>query len=259
MSNISGSGTGNRQIMRHCLLAMAGCCLVAAGCTTPEIHRRTASGQPYEQFDRHYTPMEKSAGFTQTGVASWYGNKFHGKKTASGEPYNMYAMTAAHKTLPLGTYVRVINLENHRSAVVRINDRGPFVDDRIIDLSYLAATRLGIAQTGTGRVQLIALNKEDDIAPVNDRELIKAALPENARQPGFTLQVGSFTRRENAVNLRAALAKQYDEARLVIYHDGRETFYRVRVGRYDSREKGEAARQEMLTDGFSNVRLLTIK
>ena len=112
--------------------------------------------KPYKVLGKWYQPLPHSDGFRQRGLASWYGRDFHGKKTSSGEIYNMHAMTAAHKTLPLGTYVRVYNLENKRSTLVRINDRGPFVRGRIIDLSYSAAKEVGIVGPGTARVSLRA-------------------------------------------------------------------------------------------------------
>ncbi len=252
-----------RPESRPGLLCLTACILVAPlllnGCAglEPEPPRRTSHHQPYRQFGKWYTPLTDSTGFTQTGIASWYGNKFHGNKTASGEVYDMYAMTAAHKTLPLGTYVKVVNLDNDRSAVVRVNDRGPFVDGRVIDLSYLAASKIGIAQCGTGRVRLEALGKDHPQAGPSRRELAAVALPPDAEKPYFTLQMGSFTNRQNAVNLREALTRDHEPARIVIFHDGGRTFYRVRLGRYATQEEGERARQKMLTEGFRNVKVLT--
>jgi len=113
----------------------------------------------YTVFGKRYVPLSSAEGFKQEGIASWYGKDFHGKKTANGERYNMYAMTAAHKILPMNTTVRVTNLSNGKAVYVRINDRGPFVDNRIIDLSYTAASRIGIIQMGTGRVRIEAIQK----------------------------------------------------------------------------------------------------
>jgi rare lipoprotein A len=111
----------------------------------------------YVVFGKRYYPLKSAKNFVQEGIASWYGKDFHGKKTANGERYNMYAMTAAHKTLPMNTRVRVTNLNNGKTMIVRINDRGPFGGSRIIDLSYTAASRLGIAQKGIGRVRIKAI------------------------------------------------------------------------------------------------------
>ena len=111
-----------------------------------------------------YRVMETSEGYREEGLASWYGGYFHGRQTSSGDVYDMYLMTAAHKSLPLPTYVRVTNLANGRAVVLRVNDRGPFVDDRIIDLSFTAATKLGMAEQGTARVEVVALDP-----PARDR------------------------------------------------------------------------------------------
>lgn len=119
----------------------------------PEPLSRYGNPNSYEVFGKTYHVLKKvQHGHTQTGMASWYGTKFQGKRTSSGEPYDLYAMTAAHKHLPLPTYVSVKNLKNNREIVVKVNDRGPFVDDRIIDLSYAAAQKLGIFEVGTAPV-----------------------------------------------------------------------------------------------------------
>jgi rare lipoprotein A len=109
---------------------------------------------PYKVFGKHYTPMQSRMPFSETGVASWYGKKFHGHLTSNGETYDMYAMSAAHKTLPLPSFVKVTNLANNKSVVVRVNDRGPFHQDRIIDLSYSAAYKIGVYDTGTAEVKI---------------------------------------------------------------------------------------------------------
>jgi rare lipoprotein A len=118
-------------------------------------------GKPYEVFGVTYYPLSSSEGYVEEGIASWYGKKFHNRPTANGEVYDMYAITAAHKTLPLPTWVRVTNLDNLRSMVLRINDRGPFVGDRIIDLSYAAAEVLGFEEQGTANVRVEALAKAE--------------------------------------------------------------------------------------------------
>ena len=130
----------------------------------PKIEPRSRSGNPdeYEAFGVVYHVLDDSSGFTERGRASWYGKKFHGKKTASGEPYDMFAMTAAHKTLPIPSYVRVTNLENGKTCVVRVNDRGPFHSKRIIDLSYAAAARIGITTSGHAEVEIRAVQPGDD-------------------------------------------------------------------------------------------------
>lgn len=122
---------------------------------TPQTEQLSRGGnKPYQLFGQHYTPLINALEHDEAGIASWYGNKFHGHLTSNGEIYNMFAMTAAHKTLPLPSYVRVTNLDNMKSAIVRVNDRGPFHRDRIIDLSYSAAHKLDMLKQGTARVQL---------------------------------------------------------------------------------------------------------
>ena len=147
----------------------------------------------YTEFGETYCPMISAEGFVETGIASWYGEKFHGRPTALGETYNMYAMTAAHKTLPLPTRVRVTNLENGRSAVLRVNDRGPFVRGRVIDLSYTAARDLGVYRPGTARVRIEALEAGGSPAPWS--------------VPGAYayLQAGAFASRENAAKLHSRI------------------------------------------------------
>lgn len=126
----------------------------------PKLEPKSKYGNPdsYKVLGKRYYTMDKSSGFKQTGLASWYGTKFHGKRTSSGEPYNMYAMTGAHKTLPLPTYARVTNKANNKSIILKINDRGPFHSDRIIDLSYAAASKLGVLGMGTAKVELTAID-----------------------------------------------------------------------------------------------------
>jgi rare lipoprotein A len=126
----------------------------------PRQEFKTRSGNPetYEIDGVSYRVLNTSAGYREQGIASWYGGYFHGRTTSSGDIYDMYLMTAAHKSLPLPTYVRVTNLENGLAVVLRVNDRGPFVGDRIIDLSFTAATKLGMADSGTARVEVVALD-----------------------------------------------------------------------------------------------------
>lgn len=142
---------------------------------------------PYEVLGRSYRVMASAEGYRETGIASWYGTKFHGRLTSSGEAYDMYRLTAAHKTLPLPTWAEVRHLGNGRSIIVRINDRGPFHPDRIIDLSWAAAVQLGIDQSGTGPVEVTAISFDEPI--------VAATRP--ARLP-VLLQVGAFGERQRA-------------------------------------------------------------
>lgn len=193
----------------------------------PRAEPRAAYGNrsPYTVLGRTYTVMPSSQGYVERGIASWYGTKFHGRLTSSREPYDMYAMTAAHKSLPLPTFVRVTNLENGRSVIVRVNDRGPFHEDRIIDLSYAAAIKLGIHVAGTGKVEVRAIDPEHP-------ELATApAVPATARDVPLYVQVGAFASRDNALRLAARVEDQdVDDVFLDrVLRDGR-ALYRVRVG-----------------------------
>jgi len=177
-------------------------------------------------------------------MASWYGKGFHGRKTASGETYNMYAMTAAHKTLPMGTYVRAQNLDNGKTVDVRINDRGPFVHGRVIDLSYEAAKRMGVVGPGTAPVEIVALGavKETKVGGKVQRRLV----PGDYYAGDFTIQVGAFKERKNAVRLRNKLAVTYQNAHIAVYESALGAFYRVRVGRSDRLE--EARKYESILE-----------
>ncbi|MEJ2284633.1 MAG: septal ring lytic transglycosylase RlpA family protein, partial [Desulfobacterales bacterium] len=167
------------------------------GCAStyePPPKRPAGYPKPYKVFGKWYQPLPHSKGFRQRGIASWYGKDFHGKKTSNGDIYNMYAMTAAHKTLPLGTFVRVRNLENNHEVEVRVNDRGPFVRGRIIDLSYAAAKDIGIVGPGTARVEVVALG-----TPVSTDAGSSTSYVQGDYYSGnFTYQVGAFVNRENA-------------------------------------------------------------
>ncbi|MFZ5563388.1 MAG: septal ring lytic transglycosylase RlpA family protein [Thermodesulfobacteriota bacterium] len=233
-------GTRYKCILPFCLMTVV---LLMWGCST-----RVASTPPsrphagtYRQFGKEYRLLPSAAGFEEEGTASWYGEPFHGRKTASGEVYDMHRMTAAHKTLPLGTRVKVYNRQNGRSVEVRINDRGPFVASRIIDLSYAAAKELGVIGPGTAPVRIVALEPGPGDVRLGTEEGV------------FSFQVGAFASRENADNLKAALSKKFAHVHVAEFFDGNSTLYRVRVGRYPSREAVEGARPDMARAGFEDV------
>lgn len=163
------------------------------------------ANRPYTVFGASYVPIAASQPYKERGLASWYGRRFHGQKTSSGETYDMYAMSAAHKTLPIPSYARVTNLANGRSVVVRINDRGPFHSDRIIDLSYAAAYKLGFASAGSARVEVEAIGPEE--APVEKKPEQQEARQE-ADEKGVYLQMGAFSAKQNAEDLRTRVAAQ---------------------------------------------------
>ncbi len=163
----------------------------------------------YTLFGKRYEIMDSAVGYRETGLASWYGEKFHGHTTSNGETYDMYQLSAAHTRLPLPTYVRVTNLENRRSTIVRVNDRGPFHDERIIDLSYAAAVKLGFAAQGVARVRIEALTPESDL-----------------QQAVYWLQFGAFSDHESAQRVQAQVRAQLGERAEVQSSD----LHRVRLG-----------------------------
>lgn len=194
----------------------------------PRAEPRSSRGNPpfYEVAGHRYYVLGKSTGYRETGVASWYGTKFHGRSTSSGEPYDMYAMTAAHKTLPLPSYVRVTHLGNGRSIVVRVNDRGPFIGERIIDLSYAAAVRLGMHADGTALVDVEALDPGS--VPGLPAVPVTEARADSRRT---WLQVGAFADARNAERLRARLeAEGIKDVSLAADSRASGTLHRVRVG-----------------------------
>ena len=230
---------------------------VAFGCAgrtpTPEPPPPGKPGypKPYKVLGKWYQPLPHAEGFRQNGIASWYGREFHGKKTSNGEIYNMYAMTAAHKTLPLGTYVRVSNPGNNRSAVVRINDRGPFVRGRIIDLSFAAADDIGIVDSGTAWVEVVALGK-----PASTGGTSPAYTAEDYSHGNFTFQVGAFLNRENAERQKRQLEQRYKNAHITVYDRGDQIFYRVRVGRFTTLEEAVQQEEILIQDGFPDAILV---
>lgn len=175
------------------------------------------------------SPSASPSGEAEVGLASWYGPEFHGRSTSSGEVFDMNDMTAAHRSLPFGTYVMVTNLDNDRTAVVRINDRGPFVKGRVIDLSYAAARVLGVYGPGTARVRL---------------EVLKGtAAPETApeREKSWYVQVGAFSVQENAFNLKAELEKRWTGVVVSTFRTDSAVYYRVRLKAASRQQASELA------------------
>jgi rare lipoprotein A len=205
----------------------------------PRIEPRSTRGNPlsYEVFGKRYFLLPTSVGYKERGVASWYGPDFHARPTSSGEPYDMYAMTAAHKTLPIPAYARVTNLSNGRSIVVRINDRGPFVANRIIDLSYTAAHKLDMTRAGTAFVEV------EVITPGTLADVTQGLAPQPApslaspvpatpglASPGLYLQAGAFSVADNASQLAARLRAAGITGVAIREPDAAMALYRVRVG-----------------------------
>lgn len=216
----------------------------------PRVEPLSRTGnKPYTALGQKFFPLSTARGYAASGKASWYGMRYHGNRTSSGEPYDVWKMTAAHPTLPLPSYVEVTNLDNGKRVVVRVNDRGPFLRDRIIDLSYVAARKLDIIEKGTGRVHVRALLPSDYVKQIASGQTVQgsqanAATAQNTLK--FFLQFGAFSVADNAIRLRQRLASlQYN-----VYPKSQKEFinlgapYRVLVGpfadsrlAYESREK----------------------
>jgi rare lipoprotein A len=213
---------------------------------TPETRHLKGHQRPYSVNGRRYNPLPSHDGFSEQGMASWYGRDFHGKKTSSGETYDMHAMTAAHKTLPMGTLVSVINKDNGREAVVRINDRGPFVRGRIIDVSFAAAKRLGLVASGVARVRIEALGGREEAD--SDQPSYRPSV--NQAAGSYAVQIASFVRMENARRLVEEMRVKVGTATIhQVWVDG-SPFYRVRAGRYPSMQAAEEALGRFERQGY---------
>ena len=225
----------------------------------PKKEPRSRYGNPksYTVLGRTYHVLDSAEGFTERGIASWYGNKFHGKRTSSGEPYDMYAMTAAHKTLPLPVHVRVTNLDNGKSVVVRVNDRGPFKEGRIIDLSYAAAHKLAMTGTGTARVEIQTLTGSDDSTGERDSGVNAGAGDSVASDGPFFVQIASF-RREDSADEVAAQARALVGYPVKVYEaDGPDgTVYRVRVGPLSRRDYAEKVLEHLEDNGYERLAIV---
>ncbi len=229
----------------------------------PKNEARSRYGNPksYVVFDKRYYVMESSKGFVEKGIASWYGTKFHGRRTSSGETYDMYAMTAAHKNLPLPTYVEVTNLDNGRTIIVKVNDRGPFHENRTIDLSYTAAIKLDIIKNGTGLVEVRAIepgqtmpSSSGDGAPV---KIVSVSDTNDQTEAGFYIQVGSFGQLGNAESLRKKLSPLGEQLIKISQNvvDGK-TLYRVKIGPLTDIDRSDSIISELENYGVSNHRIV---
>ena len=243
----------------------------------------------YIVLGRKYHPLTDATNYRETGVASWYGRKFHGRRTALGEVYDMYEMTAAHKTLPLPSYVQVRNLENNKTVVVRVNDRGPFLHKRLIDLSYAAAYKLDMLKTGTANVEVVALtpgkqpppaNNVVQVAPVEavaSDEIIAEPLSASGAETkavatttagvastavgngkSIFIQVGAFCEAGNAEKLRSRLEQAGFRPVLVLpVQKEDQQLYRVRIGPLDSAEQGHTVSQRLTEFGIASSRIVS--
>ncbi|PIE69761.1 MAG: septal ring lytic transglycosylase RlpA family lipoprotein [Deltaproteobacteria bacterium] len=253
------------------VLALTFALIVVAGCTPKVLHppniparhaekgtpsSAQATQRPYRIRGVTYYPIPSARGYHETGVASWYGKKFHGRSTANGETYDMYAMTAAHKTLPMNTVLLVKNLDNDRSVIVRVNDRGPFVKSRIIDLTYTAAKKLGMAGRGTARVSITAMQEEPvtvaaEVPPQQGSTVVHRQQPSRptvpAQQPDFDkgnfyIQVGAFKQITNARRLANQFADKGRDVVIQQYPAAGMNLYRVMV--YSGTSLAAARRDE---------------
>lgn len=229
--------------------------LAAIPDATPRVEPLAARGNPpfYQVDGQRYFVMQSANGHVERGIASWYGTKFHGRLTSSGEPYDMFAMTAAHRTLPLPAYAEVRNLENDRSVVVRINDRGPFAHNRVIDLSYAAAARLDIVGTGTGLVEIRVI---DPSAPAATA-VAGAPTRTGDATPRLFVQVGAFASRPNAERVAALLrdARIYN-VELSAVPESEPPLWRVRVGPLPGVDELDAASVRVVESGFPEARVV---
>jgi rare lipoprotein A len=224
--------------------------------TTPKT-TKSKLGNPssYVVFGKRYYVLDSSDGFEQRGIASWYGTKFHGRSTSSGEVYNMHAMTAAHKTLPIPVYVHVKNLDNGRSMVVRVNDRGPFVSGRIIDLSYAAAKKLGVDGPGTANVEISTLGP-GQARPTSVVRAVPLSKDLQADIPLF-IQMGSFSSHVNASNLvKSLLDANESTAQISRLQTDSGLYYRVRVGPLYDIDEANAIVRRLKSKGFQTARIV---
>ncbi|HVY81524.1 MAG TPA: septal ring lytic transglycosylase RlpA family protein [Steroidobacteraceae bacterium] len=215
----------------------------------PKWEPRSKRGNPpfYTVLGKRYVVLDTAEGYVERGVASWYGPTFHGELTSMGEPYDMYGMTAAHKTLPLPTYARVTNLRNGKSVVVRINDRGPFAKNRLIDLSYTAAAKLDMLKEGTTLVEVRV------VTPNDTQQLVRS---DQQPPPTLYVQAGAFAEERNATRLLARMkANGIQNAFVLSPPDGKSRLFRVRVGPVADTADFDRVAAQLAKIGISDVRL----
>jgi len=207
------------------------------------------ANRPYQVFGKDYVPFTALAPFRQTGFGSWYGRRYHGSATSSGERYDMYAMTAAHPTLPIPSYVRVTNVANGRSVVVRVNDRGPFHSDRIIDLSYTAAWKLGYVEAGSARVEVESIIGGSVPAPAAVARQEPERKQETAAAPaGVYLQLGAFSAREAAENFRVRVYRELPWLSEAIQIVAAGPLFRLHLGPYRSQDEARPIADRIETE-----------
>ncbi|MBC2655679.1 septal ring lytic transglycosylase RlpA family protein [Pseudomonas sp. MSSRFD41] len=261
---------------------------------TPTLHTGPYKANPYTVLGKTYFPIQESRNYVASGTASWYGTKFHGQNTANGEVYDLYGMSAAHKTLPLPSYVRVTNLDNNRSVILRVNDRGPFYSDRIIDLSYAAAKKLGYAETGTARVKVEGIDPQQwwaqrgrpaplmlnepqvaqNSAPVvtssagtveqwtpPPQQHAAAVVPVQVKSiaaSGQYLQVGAFANPDAAELLRSKLSSMVSAPVFISsIVRNQQTLHRVRLGPFGSPDETQQAQNSVRLANLGQASVVT--
>ena len=236
--------------------ALAVACAPTVGPPGPSAMR---GQQPYSVNGIHYYPIPSARGFSQAGTASWYGEPFHGRPTSSGEIYDMHRMTAAHKTLPLGTHVKVTRIDTGDSLIVRINDRGPFVKNRIIDLSHAAARQLGFAQQGTAPVHIAAVLAATPAVREGHQHWHTETIPDF--QHGlFTIQAGAFGERCNAARLQAALTAAGYEAHIIKpQSDNVPVLYRVQLHTFTDLIQAHLTAAQLEQQGFAHLFVIAVE
>jgi rare lipoprotein A len=214
--------------------------------------------ESYVVFGKRYYPLPAAEGFVQLGKASWYGGKFHGRTTANGETYDMYKKTAAHKILPFGTHVKVTNLSNQSHTVVRINDRGPFVKGRVIDLSFAAAKEIDLVTAGVADVKVVALAKETGRTdtPSGSKPVVAFRDPNKGT---FTIQVGAFQEKKNALQIADRLRILFEYVHVEEYMDERaHRLYRVRISKSETLQQARLIEKRLEEMGFKEAFVVSL-
>lgn len=225
-------------------------------------YSRGGNRSTYEVWGKSYNVLPSHIGYKAEGIASWYGLKFHGHKTSNGEIYDIYKMSAAHKSLPIPSFAKVTNLDNGKSVVVRVNDRGPFHENRLIDLSYSAASRLNILKQGTGRVRVEAIDARNLAVNAKTENITRQPQAKNSEQPdplviGSYLQVGSFSKESSALSVQSRLSA-IDGVQAVIkkVSQADSVFHRVLVGPLTDTLSIDSMMQNLESMGYSSPLLI---
>lgn len=208
--------------------------------------------RPYAVNGKWYFPVPSVANYTEKGICSWYGPDFHGKPTSSGEIYDMFGYTAAHRILPFNTQVRVKNPSNKKELLVRINDRGPFLKDRVLDLSYTAAKELGLVGPGTALIELEALGILEE-GEENGKKITRLVQQVDFRKGDFSVQIGAFKDRQNALRLQEKLRNEYPQTEVSETIRFGETFFRVRLTHCRQLQEALGLQKQLEGKGFTQA------